>query len=86
VGEVALVAGHVWGAPRELEGDPRLPAQRDLDAVGEGSRRIQRQKQALEQVVAIGAAPDDAEPEIQLRGRCEAEAYFEASTKRMRRS
>jgi hypothetical protein len=86
VGEVALVGGDVRRAPRELEGDPRLPAQRHLDAVGEGPGRIQREEQALEQVVAVCAAPDDAEPEVQLRGRGEAQAYFDASTKRMRRS
>jgi hypothetical protein len=86
VGEVALVARNLRAARRELEGDARLPPQRDLDAVGEGPGRIQRQEQALEQVIAVGAAPDDAEPEVQLRGRGEAEAYFEASTKRMRRS
>jgi hypothetical protein len=86
VGEVALVGGDVRRAPAELEGDPRLPAQRDLDTVGEGAGRIQREEQALEQVVAVGAATDDAEPEVQLRGRGEAQAYFDASTKRMRRS
>jgi hypothetical protein len=86
VGEVARVGRDVGVVPRDFEGDSGCLAERDLQAVCKRPLRIEGQEQALEEVVAVGAAADDAEPEVQLGGRGEAEAYFDASTKRMRRS
>jgi hypothetical protein len=84
--EVPGVGRHLRASAREREVDAALRAQRDLDLVGQRTRRVEGQEQALEQVVAVGAPPDDAQPEVQLGRRGEAEAYREASTKRMRRS
>jgi hypothetical protein len=68
-----------------LERDPLAPR---LDGQVELVAELERDEQALEQVVAVRAPAHEREPEVQL-GRCEqpdGSAHRLSSTNRMRRS
>ena len=67
--QVPLVGGDAAGFALEDQGDTGLLTQAKRDAVGQ----VEGHEQALEQVVPVSPAADDAQPEVQLGRRREAE-------------
>ena len=66
-------AGTPAAAARDGERDRRASRSASSTASASGPAEIERQEQALELVVAVGAPPDDAQPEVDLGGRGEAQ-------------